>query len=105
MLVVECKEHYEEVLKFAKESGQLDLFEKKIKFLRDYGTEAMRCHLMYDSAPHSFYFRMEVCRKGEWCLLFNGGLIYHGQHDNGGDGGAPTFSVCLEPISGWSVHT
>jgi hypothetical protein len=35
----------------------------------------------------------------------NGGLIYHGKHDNGGDGGSPTFSVCLEPTNGWSIHT
>ena len=35
----------------------------------------------------------------------NGGLIYHGTHDNGGDGGAPTFSVNLSPVNGWSIHT
>jgi len=34
-----------------------------------------------------------------------GGLIFHGKHDNGGDGGAPTFSVSLTSTSGWSVHT
>jgi len=36
---------------------------------------------------------------------FNGGLIFHGPHDNGGDGGAPTFSVNLLPQDGWSIHT
>lgn len=35
----------------------------------------------------------------------NGGIIFHGRHDNGGDGGAPTFSVCMEPTNGWSIHT
>ena len=35
----------------------------------------------------------------------NGGLIYHGAHDGGGDGGAPTFSVNLSPVNGWSIHT
>jgi len=38
----------------------------------------------------------------EW---FNGGLIFHGPHDNGGDGGAPTFSVNLMPSHGWNIHT
>ena len=35
----------------------------------------------------------------------NGGLIYHGKHDGFGSGNAPTFSVCLTPTNGWSVHT
>lgn len=37
----------------------------------------------------------------------NGGIIYHGPHDNGGDGSAPTFSVSLNPDSNphWSIHT
>lgn len=40
-----------------------------------------------------------------WEYWFNGGLLYHGSHDNGGDGGAPTFSVNLSPVNGWSIHT
>ena len=37
----------------------------------------------------------------------NGGIIYHGPHDNGGDGSAPTFSVSLNPDSNphWRIHT
>jgi hypothetical protein len=42
---------------------------------------------------------------GEYRRWFNGGLIFHGPHDNGGDGGAPTFSVSPIPASGWRVHT
>lgn len=41
----------------------------------------------------------------EWCQCMNGGLLYHGAHDNGGDGGAPTFSVNLISEQGWSIHT
>ena len=37
--------------------------------------------------------------------LFSGGLIFHGPHDGGGNGGAPTFSCSLVPVDGWSVHT
>lgn len=34
-----------------------------------------------------------------------GGCIFHGSHDNGGDGGAPTFSVNLTAVQGWALHT
>lgn len=34
-----------------------------------------------------------------------GGIIYHGRRDNYGSGGAPTFSVCLVPTTGYSIHT
>lgn len=34
-----------------------------------------------------------------------GGCIYHGAHDNGGDGGMPTLAVQVNPSFGWSLHT
>lgn len=34
-----------------------------------------------------------------------GGIIFHGKRDNGGDGSAPTFSCCLNPTDGYSIHT
>ncbi len=43
--------------------------------------------------------------KNDYVDWFVGGLIYHGEHDRGGDGEAPTFSVNLTPQNGWSVHT
>ena len=55
-----------------------------------------------DFAPLSFYFT-KFDKDGNF--RGNGGIIFHGKHDNGGDGGAPTFSVCLEPVNGWSIHT
>lgn len=66
-----------------------------------------RCLLFKDWAPLSFAFLMEVKDEetGEYQRWFNGGLIFHGQHDNGGDGGAPTFSVNLNPVDGWTIHT
>jgi hypothetical protein len=42
---------------------------------------------------------------GSYDYWFNGGLIFHGAHDRGGDGGAPTYSVNLSPTDGWAVHT
>lgn len=53
-------------------------------------------------APLSFYFdRYDKDKK----FCGNGGIIFHGKHDNRGDGGAPTFSVCIEPCNGWQIHT
>jgi len=49
-----------------------------------------------DFAPHSFNFTM--------CGMY-GGMLYHGPHDGGGDGSAPTFSVNISPVVGWSLHT
>ena len=66
-----------------------------------------------DYAPKSFQFGLyrrteegQHIVEGERCQLYiNGGIIYHGQHDRGGDGSAPTFAVCLTPVTGWSIHT
>ena len=55
-----------------------------------------------DWAEKSFYFSRNA-EDGEFAG--NGGIIWHGKHDNGGDGSSPTFSVCLTPVNGWSIHT
>jgi hypothetical protein len=52
--------------------------------------------LYWDHAPLSFGFA-----AGSLC----GGLIFHGPHDGYGSGQGPTFSVCLEPTTGWQLHT
>ena len=54
-----------------------------------------------DFAPKSFYF----VRNKNKDFRSNGGIIFHGQHDNGGNGGSPTFSVNLTPTKGWVIHT
>lgn len=66
-----------------------------------------------DYAPLSFTFGLykrteqgQHMVDGERCQLYmNGGIIFHGKHDNGGDGSAPTFAVSLNPVNGWSIHT
>lgn len=102
-------------------------FQERIHYLGMYANydfpDNTFCLLYYDSAPLSFGFVMYVKAKPghgikpkEWVAQehpelvgytpwFNGGLIFHGKHDNGGDGSAPTFSVNLSPVNGWSVHT
>ena len=52
-------------------------------------------------SPISLYF--EVTKQGR--LILNGGMIFHGSHDRGGNGSAPTFSVNLTPTTGWAIHT
>lgn len=55
-----------------------------------------------DFAPLSFDF---IVLRGDGSRWINGGLIYHGSHDGGGNGGAPTYAVCVTPTDGWSIHT
>ena len=54
-----------------------------------------------DFAPRSFTFAVNNDGKH----LINGGMIFHGKHDNGGDGSAPTYPVCVTPSNGWRLHT
>jgi hypothetical protein len=60
---------------------------------------------MSDFAPLSFYFIQEIFINGKWERNYNGGIIFHGDHDGGGNGNAPTFSVNLMPVDGWATHT
>jgi hypothetical protein len=53
-------------------------------------------HLYLDHAPLSF---------GWAACGMVGGMILHGSHDHGGNGGAPTYSVCVEGTVGWSLHS
>lgn len=92
-LVIECKEHYHEVRKFAADLGQLSQLQSKLDYLDTYGTDVeTHCFLYKDFAPHSFYFEMHIRDKRkelgkQWRLWFDGGLIYHGDE------------------TGWGVHT
>jgi hypothetical protein len=69
---------------------------KKINHLHNYE------HFIYsDFAPYSFYFIRKLNNK----YIMNGGIIFHGSHDNFGSGSTPTFSVTLEKTKGWKIHT
>ena len=59
--------------------------------------------LYQDFAPYSFQFAV-VDNSTSRCV-FNGGLIFHGNHDGFGTGSAPTFSVSLTAEPGWQIHT
>jgi len=107
MLVDKTIDGYlEKVREFANKIKMREQLEKQLKYLGDIGVPDGRCMLYNDFAPYSFYFEVErLCKDGSYQRWFNGGLIFHGPHDNGGDGGAPTLSVCLNPTNGWSIHT
>ena len=113
-----CEEHFDKVEAFANETGRLKEFYKRLESLvwGDISDEELTCwgkpckvrvRLYADFAPQSFDFVKEVLYEGEdeWNFQHNGGFIFHGAHDGGGNGGAPTFSVNLSPQDGWSIHT
>ena len=109
MLQVECLDHLDKVREFAKSTGRSRQLEEQLDYLAGYAChkspQDTRCLLYPDFAPYSFYFVMERKEKDQYRRWFVGGVIFHGPHDHGGTGEAPTFSVCLEPTDGWSIHT
>lgn len=105
MLAIENQSHFDKVVDFAKKINMFDQLNDRLEYLQDYSDQVTRCKLYKDSAPYSFAFTMEKKNGDDWKVWFYGGLIYHGSHDNGGDGGAPTFSVNINPMDGWAIHT
>lgn len=95
----------DEMLAYAKEIGDESL-EECIKRLEGID-ENTNCEtvLMADFAPRSLYFERYNKETGEF--RGNGGVIFHGSHDGGGNGGAPTFSVSLggNTNARWEIHT
>jgi len=114
-----CEEYFNEVEEFAIQADRHDQLMDRIGYLCQadrpdeeisfWGNpmKELRLRLFSDFAPHSFEFVLEGKPKDsdEWKRCMNGGLIFHGTHDRGGDGGAPTYSVNLTPQDGWSIHT
>jgi hypothetical protein len=91
----------EEARAFAARVGKTEQLEQQLGYLKKMVGESEECILYPDFAPYSLYFEL---RRGDRRIM-NGGLIFHGAHDRGGNGSGPTFSVCLEPQDGWSIHT
>ena len=117
MLVIQNQQYFDEVVAFAKKN---DLYEgehnaslkNRLDYLAGYGgknkdgADKTRVLLFKDFAPYSFEFVIEAQdARGEWSRWFNGGLLFHGAHDGGGSGSAPTFAVTLTPTTAWSIHT
>jgi len=88
---------------FARENHLAREFVSTFQRFKEYSQQGCDVFLYSDFAPQSLYFVKK--RNGEYCS--NGGMIFHGHHDGGGNGSAPTFSVCLDPStkSQWRIHT
>ena len=112
------KEYFDKVVTFAKEKGLYESDNPDVQTLKRCfdrmnqwieNRPGTRVILFKDFAPYSFEFALQKNNKfgheSGWSTIMNGGLIFHGRHDNGGDGSAPTFSVNLTPVDGWSIHT
>ncbi len=105
----QARQRFDAAKAHARRLGLTKQFAEQLNYLRTYAEydnrPKTRVTLGYDFAPHSFSITWERLVGDEWCHWFDGGLIFHGPHDRGGDGGAPTFSVNLSPHHGWSIHT
>jgi len=101
----------EKARQFACETGQLEQFEETLERVIGRENRETICgkqgdtevRIYSDFTPYSFSWVWHHLKENR--NLTVGGMIYHGKHDGGGNGSAPTFSVCLEPTSGWSIHT
>lgn len=100
--------YFSNVYEFAEKTNQIDSLKKAIDSVakETYFGRPAKTVIYKDFAPNSFGFSiLAKSNNGEWQHQMEGGIIYHGKHDNGGDGGGPTYSVNLTPQNGWSVHT
>ena len=115
MLVIEesAKMYFRSVLDKARDMNLEKEFNEQLLYLHLYGCgwenpEQMQVLLSKDFAPMSFSVLWQRKQPdGTYRNMLNGGLIFHGPHDNGGDGGMPTLSVEINPNvkPHWSVHT
>jgi hypothetical protein len=122
MPTIEDQKHYDEVVAFARSvnlyepdivqpgddklylKATLDRLERFTRKRED-GELTTRVVLYRDFAKQSFGFSVQNRTPDGWVATLVGGVIFHGSHDRGGDGGSPTFSVSLTPTMGWSIHT
>lgn len=98
----------DEALEFAKKIGDTTLQRclDRLKTSEEHyilDGRPIQTNISTDFAPYSFYF--VKCDIATGKVIMNGGIIFHGSHDGYGSGQSPTFSVCLEPTTGWSIHT
>ena len=95
MLEIQNQEHYNKVMDFAVKSKRKDQLQAKLNYLNTYadpeGKGLTRCTLGYDFALNSFGFVMDkLDDTGAYKYWFNGGLIFHGNHND---------------KNSWQVHT
>jgi Domain of unknown function (DUF4120) len=103
-LIIECQEHYNEVLDFALKHDATEQLRTKLTRLETMCAEPDTvCYLHKDFAPLSFVFLLQ--EKGRRSLV--GGVIYSGPGQPL-NGSGPAFSVSIDPpteLHSWSIHT
>jgi len=68
MLKIECQEHYDRVVEFARAQGREAQLREKLDYLDNYaGRENTRCRLFADFAPQSFGFVIERLARNHEC--------------------------------------
>lgn len=88
---------------FARENHLAREFVSTFQRFKAYSKNGYEVFLYPDYAPQSLYFE----KKFNGNFSGNGGFIFHGVHDGGGNGSAPSFSVSIDNStkSRWSIHT
>jgi hypothetical protein len=98
------QEHFDKVAAFAVEAGKVESLQESLDRLQRIADNQHGIVVLgHDFAPYSLSFF--IVKGDERRCILNGGVIFHGSHDGGGNGGAPTYSVNLNPVDGWSIHT
>lgn len=100
-------ERLQEARAYADQIGLRAQFEARLAYLDRYAEpKRTRCVLSPDPAPFSFRFVMErELDDGSWMVWFEGGLIYHGPHDDRGSGAYPAPAATATPTLGWLIRT
>jgi len=94
----------DKIREFAKTHNLTEQFEKDFSRFHNYVKAKYFVELYSDFAPMSLTFATKDS-TGKTSTF--GGFIFHGAHDGGGNGSAPTYSVSLNPQTKphWSIHT
>jgi hypothetical protein len=109
-LIIQCQEHYDKVMAFAREVGAEAELQEQLDRLGMWFGEDIECELYTDFAPHSFLWANYRTVNGERKMVIAGGLIYSGPGVPS-NGSAPSFTVSLNSDAAcgskhqWSVHT
>jgi hypothetical protein len=103
MLIDNSNGRLAEIKAFAKEKNLLESFNETFSRPETYSDKKYVVTLYSDFAPLSMEFSITDNDKP----ILYGGFIFHGAHNGYGNGGAPIFSVCIDPDDkpGWSIHT
>ena len=92
-----CKEHYDNVVKFAESIKDSTLREsiEKLQNWEENSQQPCVIEMYWDHAPHSFLFKQHY-ENGTYGII--GGLVYHGNPDESG---------CFQDdhFLGWRIHT